>query len=120
MLIAHFIWQQLQHSCYRNMEAPELGGAERGTAHGGASETMMLVRGMHLPVYLYRCIGVSVYRCICILLLLFLSVILGSCSLVACQCAVRSAGSLYGGVRRVGLTRDTFTFFRGATAGKNY
>ena len=40
---------------------------------------MMLVRGMHL------------------------SVILGSCSLVACQCAVRSAGSLYGGVRRVGL-----------------
>ena len=45
------------------MEAPELGGAERGTAHGGASETMMLVRGMHLSVYLYRCIciGVSVY-----------------------------------------------------------
>ena len=41
---------------------------------------MMLVRGMHLPV------------------------ILGNCSLAACLCAIRSAGSLYGGVRRVGLT----------------
>ena len=62
------------------MEAPELGGAERGTEHGGVSETMMLVRGMYL------------------------SAILGSGSLAACLCAGRSAGSLYGGVRRVGLT----------------
>ena len=64
-----------------------MGGAERGTAHGGASETMMLVRGMYLPVS-YRCPTGA----------------LGNCSLAACLFAGRSAGSLYGGVRRVGLT----------------